>query len=168
MSGTTCEGLPAELAARRTAAAAVLTDYQAVNASAPLARPPGREWMLRLADALGMLLDGLAVEVEPEGHEGAAVHGLSCGCPDCDNDEDEPFCWTCGATVGIFICHGDAWLHYRGEGTVASPVELYDAGHPAEVGWRPPACRVCGHRPHPETPAECAACPEGYCEARPA
>jgi hypothetical protein len=37
-----------------------------------------------------------------------------------------------------------------------------------EVAWRPPACRVCGHRPHPETPVECAACPEGYCEARPA
>lgn len=29
-------------------------------------------------------------------------------------------------------------------------------------------CLVCGHRPHPETPAECAECPEGYCEARPA
>jgi hypothetical protein len=49
----------AELAAGRTAAAAVLADYRAALASAPLSRPPGREWMFRLADALGKLLDGL-------------------------------------------------------------------------------------------------------------
>jgi hypothetical protein len=47
----------AELAARRTAAAAVLADYRAALHSAPLSRPPGREWMLRLADALGGVLD---------------------------------------------------------------------------------------------------------------
>ena len=52
-------------------------------------------------------------------------------------DEDEPYCQACGAVVGIFIGHGDAWLHYTGEGTVASPVELYDAGHAPEVAWRP-------------------------------
>ena len=49
-----------ELAARRTAAAAVLADYGDAVASAPLTRPPGREWMFRLADALGLVLDGLA------------------------------------------------------------------------------------------------------------
>lgn len=27
-------------------------------------------------------------------------------------------------------------------------------------------CSVCGHRAHPETPAECGSCPEGYCCAR--
>ena len=52
-------------------------------------------------------------------------------------DEEETYCSTCGAAVGIFIGHGDAWLHYTGEGTVASPVELYDAGHAAEPAWRP-------------------------------
>ena len=26
-------------------------------------------------------------------------------------------------------------------------------------------CPVCGHMAHPETPAECRRCPEGYCEA---
>jgi hypothetical protein len=48
--------MSAELEARRTAAAAVLADYRAELASAPISRPPGREWMLRLADALGGLL----------------------------------------------------------------------------------------------------------------
>jgi hypothetical protein len=133
--------ISAELSARRTAAAAVLADYRAELASAPLTKPPGREWMLRLAEALGMLLDGLADEDVPARGEGAQVHGLSCGCPDCDNDEDQPFCWTCGADVGIFIGRGDAWLHYRGGGTVADPIELFDAGHPADVGWRPAGAR---------------------------
>lgn len=41
--------MTAEMAARRTAAAAVLADYKTELASAPLSRPPGREWMLRLA-----------------------------------------------------------------------------------------------------------------------
>ncbi len=27
-------------------------------------------------------------------------------------------------------------------------------------------CPVCGHPSHPETPMECARCPEGYCEAK--
>ena len=49
--------MSAELAARRTAAAAVLADYRAAVASAPLTNPPGREWMLRLASVLGDLLD---------------------------------------------------------------------------------------------------------------
>lgn len=49
---------PAELAARRTAAA-VLADYRHALASAPLSRPPGREWMLRLECALADLLAAL-------------------------------------------------------------------------------------------------------------
>ena len=48
--------MSAELNARRTAAAAVLGDYKAALASAPLTNPPGREWMLRLASVLGDLL----------------------------------------------------------------------------------------------------------------
>jgi hypothetical protein len=46
----------AELDARRTAAAAVLDEYKATLASAPLSSPPGREWMLRLASVLEDLL----------------------------------------------------------------------------------------------------------------
>lgn len=53
-----------------------------------------------------------------------------------DEDDPQPYCSACGATVGIFIGHGDAWLHYTGEGTAASPVELYDAGHAPAVAWR--------------------------------
>jgi len=115
----------AELAARRTAAAAVLGDYKAALASAPITSPPGREWMLRLASVLGDLLDVLGPDDdEDQGDE--------------DGEDDfEPYCSTCGASVGIFIGHGDAWLHYTGEGTVASPVELYDAGHAPVVAWRP-------------------------------
>jgi hypothetical protein len=51
--------MSAELEARRTAAAAVLADYRRELNSAPLSRPPGREWMLRLADVLGDLLAAL-------------------------------------------------------------------------------------------------------------
>jgi hypothetical protein len=50
--------------------------------------------------------------------------------------DDEPYCETCGATIGIFHAHGDAWIHYRGEGTPDSPVELFDAGHEPVIAWR--------------------------------
>jgi hypothetical protein len=52
------------------------------------------------------------------------------------DDDPEPYCTTCGAKAGIFIAHGDAWLHYTGEGTVTSPVELFDAGHAPVIAWR--------------------------------
>jgi hypothetical protein len=56
-------------------------------------------------------------------------------------DDEEPYCSACDAKAGIFIGHGDAWLHYTGEGTVASPVELYDAGHEPVIAWRPAGAR---------------------------
>jgi hypothetical protein len=49
---------PDNLAARRTAAAA-LADFRRALRDAPASRPPGREWMLRLADALQSLLETL-------------------------------------------------------------------------------------------------------------
>jgi hypothetical protein len=49
----------------------------------------------------------------------------------------EPYCATCGALIGHFRGHGDSWHHFRGAGTEASPVELFDAGHEPEVAWRP-------------------------------
>ncbi len=55
----------ADLAARRAAAASVLADYNRELATAPLSRPPGREWMLRLADVLDDLLSALARAEEP-------------------------------------------------------------------------------------------------------
>jgi hypothetical protein len=68
-----------------------------------------------------------------------AVERIADGDEDQADEENEPetYCRTCGADVGIFIGHGGAWLHYTGQGTVASPVELYDAGHVPDVAWRP-------------------------------
>jgi hypothetical protein len=123
----------AELNARRTAAAAVLGDYKAELASAPVTSPPGREWMLRLASVLE---DLLAVLDGPDDSD----EDLDDEDQD-DEDDFEPFCYTCGSPVGIFIGQGDAWLHYAGEGNVASPVELFDAGHAPEVAWRPASAR---------------------------
>jgi hypothetical protein len=56
-----------------------------------------------------------------------------------ENEDEEPYCATCGAPVGIFRGHGGGWHHWRGEATAGSPVELFDAGHEPEVGWRPAA-----------------------------
>jgi hypothetical protein len=92
------------------AARRILADFKHELSTAPLLRPPGREWMFRLADALAMVLD-----------EDQADH------------EPEPYCHTCGSPIGIFIGHGDGWHHWRGNGTADSPVELYDAGHAPEV-----------------------------------
>jgi hypothetical protein len=36
----------------------------------------------------------------------------------------------------VFIGHGSAYLHFTGQGTVASPVELFDAGHEPVIAWR--------------------------------
>jgi hypothetical protein len=64
----------AELDARRTAAAAVLTDFNRELHSAPLSNPPGREWMFRLADVLDDLLYALGTGPGP-GHKPAAPPG---------------------------------------------------------------------------------------------
>jgi hypothetical protein len=57
-----------------------------------------------------------------------------------DEDEAEPYCLTCGQWVHMF--HGvEGWQHFRGEGTAASPVVLYDAGHEPAVAWTVPAGR---------------------------
>lgn len=59
-----------------------------------------------------------------------------------DPDDDvEPYCTSCGDKAGIFPDHGSDWRHYRGAGTVESPVELYDAGHAPVVGWREAGAR---------------------------
>jgi hypothetical protein len=58
---------------------------------------------------------------------------------DQDDDEDlEPYCFECGASIGIFHGQQDkGWQHYRGEGTAASRVEIYDAGHAPVRSWSP-------------------------------
>jgi hypothetical protein len=52
-----------------------------------------------------------------------------------DDDGLEPFCGECQRAIGIFYGH-EGWQHYAGEGTVASPVELYDAGHAPVAAFR--------------------------------
>jgi hypothetical protein len=121
-------GAVAELNARIVAAGAVLGDYKAKLASAPLSRPPGLEWMLRLADVLEGLLE--------------ALNDREHGQDDVDElDGLEPYCAECGSWCGIFHGHGDGWHHWRGQGTAASPVELYDAGHDPVVAWCQPPGR---------------------------
>jgi hypothetical protein len=65
VAGTGPRPLCAELTARRVAAAAVLADYRAAVASAPLTRPPGREWTFRFASVLEDLLTALADGAQP-------------------------------------------------------------------------------------------------------
>jgi hypothetical protein len=64
----------------------------------------------------------------------AATEGMD------DEDDAEPYCFICGRWVHMFQGF-EGWRHFRGEGTVASPVELYDPGHEAVVGWMVPAGR---------------------------
>ena len=111
-----------ELAARRTATAAILADFHNELATAPLTQPPDMAlWAFRLSGALGTILDGLADDQDDQ-------------ADDDQEDDDTYACSTCGALIGVFIGHGDGWHHYRGEGTAASPVELFDAGHEATIG----------------------------------
>jgi hypothetical protein len=49
--------MSAELAARRTAAAAVLADFRAEVARSPLSQPPAGSWAYRLAIAVDNLLE---------------------------------------------------------------------------------------------------------------
>ena len=57
-----------------------------------------------------------------------------------DEDDAEPYCTACGRWVGMFL-GVEGWRHFRGEGTAASPVVLYDAGHEAVVAWAVPPGR---------------------------
>jgi len=115
----------AELAARRTAAAAVLADYRAALASAPLCKPPGREWMLRLASVLGDLLAGLDQDEQDDDEFGGR----------------EPYCTECGSWIGTFLGL-DGWHHFRGDPAPGGKRELYDAGHEASPAWCEPPGRA--------------------------
>jgi hypothetical protein len=56
---------------------------------------------------------------------------------DDDEDDAEPYRTACGRWVHMFQGF-EGWRHFRGEGTAASRVELYDAGHEAVVRWTVP------------------------------
>ena len=65
-------------------------------------------------------------------------------------------CLTCGAPIGMFIGR-QGWHHYRGDGTAASPVEIYDAGHEAT----PAAGQEHGGCPETSDSAHCGDWHEG-------
>jgi hypothetical protein len=46
-----------------------------------------------------------------------------------------PVCRKCGAPVGIFLDHGLRWQHFRCDDGTSGTQEVYDPGHPAQVGW---------------------------------
>lgn len=52
-------------------------------------------------------------------------------------EHPEPFCMVCDADVGIFLRFGLDWRHYRGDGTTAGLIELFDPGHAPIIAWRP-------------------------------
>ena len=55
-----------------------------------------------------------------------------------DQEDDDTYaCSTCGGLVGIFQGRVGGWRHYRGSGTVADPVEIFDAGHDATFAAGP-------------------------------
>jgi hypothetical protein len=73
--------------------------------------------------------------IDPEAFEIA----LTAATPPADaipeDEEPLPMCRECGAPVGIFLTHGLQWQHFRGDGATSGTQEIYDPGHPAEVGW---------------------------------
>jgi hypothetical protein len=52
-----------------------------------------------------------------------------------EDEEPIPVCRECSAPVGIFLAHGLAWRHFRGDSATAGTQEIYDPGHPAEAAW---------------------------------
>jgi len=58
------------------------------------------------------------------------------------SEEPEPYCLKCGADVGIFLRFGLDWRHYRGDGTTAGDIELFEPGHAPVVAWRQPRATV--------------------------
>jgi hypothetical protein len=119
----------AELAARRTAAAALVADFRAEAARHPLTRPPDGSWALRLALAVDQLLevtDDQAADVELlraavlagnydlsdddvrtvlDALDVAADHkrDLAANCPDCDGDPagTADLCGTCEHRLAV-------------------------------------------------------------------
>jgi hypothetical protein len=110
---------------------------------------PARDERMHMIDAMtdaerGQVLAWMTAEA-PEAFD-AAVAARSATFADeladriddlDEDDEPQAYCTACGKDIGLFIGH-EGWHHFRGEGTAASPVELYDAAHAPVVGWRWP------------------------------
>jgi len=97
--------------------------------------PSGTEDSRRLAEIRAILA---AFDWEHDDRQYALERIEMIVATDDEDQDDEPedgpmddydyTCSTCGAQISMFI--GQAgWRHYRGSGTAASPIEIYDAGH---------------------------------------
>jgi hypothetical protein len=90
----------AELAARCTAAAAALADYRRELHTTPLTRPPGREWMLRLAAELGSVLAALDSRPAPADLDDGQREVLASALADAITYRDPGgFCPRCEASL---------------------------------------------------------------------
>jgi hypothetical protein len=99
-------------------------------------------WAKEKLDNVGCLLYELAAALDSPGRVAELAAELLDEDHADEDDDAEPYCVTCGEWAGIFHGHGGGWHHYRGEGTLTSPVELFDAGHEVAVGWTVPAARL--------------------------
>ena len=68
--------------------------------------------------------------IDPEAFE-IAMTAVTPPADAPDDDEPVPVCRACGALVGIFLNHGLAWQHFRGDATTSGAQHIYDPGHPA-------------------------------------
>jgi hypothetical protein len=108
-SGTTSRRVPAQAHDRLDRLAAIDAEHKEMA-------------LLFLSGYAPHVFDDVLDATEP-------ITGYSLG------DDAEPYCMTCGASVGVFPILGDGWRHYRGDGITAK-AEPYDSGHPAVIGWR--------------------------------
>lgn len=81
--------------------------------------------------------DDTAVLVQFSGEVGYLLGELIAIVSRLDDEDDywrdyNYTCSTCGAQIGIFTGLS-GWHHYQGDGTVASPVVVYDADHEATL-----------------------------------
>lgn len=82
------------------------------------------------------ILRGMVAELREDLRDALErIHALEDRQPDYGDedgraDDETLTCSSCGALIGMFTGR-QGWHHYRGDGTTASPVEIYDAGHEA-------------------------------------
>jgi hypothetical protein len=59
-------------------------------------------------------------------------------------EESEPRCARCHATIGIFLKHGLAWQHYRGDGVTTGKQEIFYPDHEPVPYAEPAAYQAAG------------------------
>ena len=62
-----------------------------------------------------------------------AIGPIDC-LPDSEADDEEPYCVSCGAPLGIFLLDGPYYRHYRD--TQDGDRQRYTVDHPTVIGWR--------------------------------